>query len=64
MHISEMSPDDPRASTSAARRATKPRVTQAHVDTLMNAMTPEGRAHVAMLATHRLCVRPATWPTK
>jgi hypothetical protein len=43
----------------AARRATKPRVTQAHVDALMAVMTPEGRAAVALQAVHRLRVAPS-----
>jgi hypothetical protein len=32
----------------------KPTVTREHVDTLMDAMTPEGRAAVAMMAAYRL----------
>jgi hypothetical protein len=40
----------------------KPTVTRENVDALMAAMTAEGRAHVSMLATHRLRPRPATWP--
>jgi hypothetical protein len=43
----------------AARRASKPRVTQAHVDSLMAVMTPEGRAAVALQAVHRLRVAPS-----
>ena len=40
----------------------KPVVSREAVETLMNAMTPEGRAHVAMMATYRLLGRPATGP--
>jgi hypothetical protein len=39
----------------------KPVVTQAHVDALWNVMTPETRAHVSMLASHKLR-NLATWP--
>jgi hypothetical protein len=48
------------------RRAAKPKptVSREAVDTLMAAMTDEGRAHVAMMAVHRLRVQPATWPAK
>jgi hypothetical protein len=40
----------------------KPTVSRESVDTLMAAMSPESRAHVAMMATHRLLGRPATGP--
>jgi hypothetical protein len=40
----------------------KPVVTREHVDTLMAAMTDEGRAHVAAMAVYRTAIRPATWP--
>jgi hypothetical protein len=46
----------------AARRATKPRVTQAHVDALWAVMSPEAKAEVAMRAVYRTAIRPATWP--
>jgi hypothetical protein len=48
----------------AQRRAAKgkPVVTRATVETLMNAMTPEGRAHVAAMAAYRLHVRPSRIP--
>jgi hypothetical protein len=46
----------------AKRRAAKPTVTREQVDTLMNVLSPEDRAHVAMLATIKAGLRPATWP--
>jgi hypothetical protein len=48
----------------AARRATKPHVTQAHVDSLMAVLSPEGRAAVALQAVHRLRVAPSLLWTK
>jgi len=46
----------------AKRRAAKPTVSRAQIDTLMDSMTDEGRAHVAMMATIKAGLRPATWP--
>jgi HK97 family phage prohead protease len=40
----------------------KPTVTAAHTAALWAAMSPESRAHVAMMATHRVFGRPATGP--
>jgi hypothetical protein len=37
----------------------KPVPTPAEVETCWNALSPEGKAHVAMMATHRAGVRPA-----
>jgi hypothetical protein len=37
-------------------------VTRKDVETLMDSMTAEGRAHVVMQAVHALRVQPATWP--
>jgi hypothetical protein len=45
-----------------AAEAKRPVVTQAHVDALWAVMTDEGKAHVAMMAAHKLRLRPATWP--
>jgi hypothetical protein len=41
---------------------TAPKITQKDVEILMDSMSPEGRAHVAMMAVHRAGIRPATWP--
>lgn len=53
-----------RLAADAKRRAAngKAAVTRQDVDVLMSEMTPEGRAHVAMMATYRTGIRPATWP--
>jgi hypothetical protein len=40
----------------------KPTVTRAQVDVLLDSMTNEGRAHVAMMATIKAGLRPSTWP--
>jgi hypothetical protein len=42
----------------------KPVVTQAHVDALWNVMSPESRAHVAMMAAQRLRIQPPFAPNK
>jgi HK97 family phage prohead protease len=54
--------DEPSAAAKFADAKRKPVVTAAHVEALWNVMSPETRAHVAMLATHRLLGRPATGP--
>jgi hypothetical protein len=46
------------------RGAKKPVVTAAHVQALWNVMTPETRAHVAMLAAQRLRIQPPFAPKK
>jgi hypothetical protein len=40
----------------------KPAVTARDIETCWNALTPEGRAHVAMQAVYATGIRPATLP--
>jgi hypothetical protein len=39
-----------------------PKMSREDVDAVLAAMTDEGRAHVAMMATIKAGLRPATWP--
>jgi hypothetical protein len=41
-----------------ASARTAPKITQKDVELLMDSMSPEGRAHVAMMAVHRLGPKP------
>jgi hypothetical protein len=50
-----------RLAAEAKRRVEKgkPVPTPAEIETCWNALSPEGKAHVAMMAVHRAGVRPA-----
>jgi hypothetical protein len=47
-----------RLAAEARRRESKNKVSAADIETCWNALTPEGRAEVALAAVHRLRVRP------
>jgi hypothetical protein len=53
--------EDERIAAEAKRRAAKAAVAAA-VPVLWDSLSPEGRVHIAMMATIKAGLRPATWP--